>query len=164
VSPDENEVTSLNTIAVFENSGERFAEAVAGAFTGASGDVAVNPCGRQGSAGRDNIVRDIIIVSPGYSGVLRGKCRALLAPDECAAAAFSAQNVITYGFSPRATLTLSAAGAESGWLAVQRELVTLSGVTVEEQELEIPMLSGADASLAAAGGRLLLGLTGDSGS
>ncbi|MDR2421213.1 MAG: hypothetical protein LBD49_03800 [Oscillospiraceae bacterium] len=147
----------MNTIAVLENSGEGFADAVCGALADVPGVLAVNLAGAAGTS--REISCDIVVVSPGYTGGARGSCLALLAPDGRAPTLFDSKTVVTYGMSPCSTLTLSSIGDGRAWLAVQRELMTLGGELVEEQELEITASGGTDASLAAAGGRLLLGIT-----
>jgi hypothetical protein len=150
----------MNTIAVLENSGEGFADAVLGALADAPGVIALKLPARA-----ENARYDVVVVSPGYSGGARGGCLALLAPDGRAAAGFGAKSVVTYGMSPCSTLTLSSTGGGGrALLSVQRELVTLTGELVEQQELPITTPFGADAALAAAGGKLLLGISPSFGS
>ena len=86
---------------------------------------------------------DIVIVSPNYSGTVVPQAKTLLAPCGCA---IDAGDVITYGMSPDATLTLSSIGKETAMLAIQREIVTPLGDTVEQQELRVPLLGVRDAS------------------
>ncbi|MFQ7450091.1 MAG: hypothetical protein ACLRNQ_00115 [Flavonifractor plautii] len=61
---------------------------------------------------------------------------------------------------PRDTLTFSSLEGDRLCLAVQRELVTLGGAVVEQQELVLPFSTGASPLpfLAAAGTLLLLGV------
>ena len=67
---------------------------------------------------------------------------------------------MSYGTSPRDTLTFSSLEGDRLCLAVQRELVTLGGAVVEQQELVLPFSTGASPLpfLAAAGTLLLLGV------
>ncbi|MDR0839493.1 MAG: hypothetical protein LBN99_07650 [Oscillospiraceae bacterium] len=135
------------TLTVFENQGERFGETLTRMLRGV--DVRVT---------RARAKADVAVVSPGYTGTQSAECSVLLAPDGAGARPIAARSVITYGMSPRATLTLSSIGERSCVLAVQREIVTARGDVVEEQELEVPALGGTYTTLAVAGGRILLGL------
>ena len=51
---------------------------------------------------------------------------------------FRADSVVTYGMSPRNTVTYSSIAEDSCVVAVQRELKTFSGRKVESQELRVP--------------------------
>ena len=76
------------------------------------------------------------------------------------ARALNASQAVSYGTSPRDTLTFSSLEGDRLCLAVQRELVTLGGAVVEQQELVLPFSTGASPLpfLAAAGTLLLLGV------
>ena len=76
------------------------------------------------------------------------------------ARALNARQAVSYGTSPRDTLTFSSLEGDRLCLAVQRELVTLGGAVVEQQELVLPFSTGASPLpfLAAAGTLLLLGV------
>ena len=67
---------------------------------------------------------------------------------------------MSYGTSPRDTLTLSSLEGGQICLALQRELVTLTGQVVEQQELVLPFPRDAAPLpfLATAGALLLLDL------
>ena len=71
-----------------------------------------------------------------------------------------AGQAVSYGTSPRDTLTFSSLEGDRLCLAVQRELVPLSGPVVEQQELVLPFPTGASPLpfLAAAGALLLCGV------
>ena len=86
------------------------------------------------------------VLLPGGAGVL---ARGLRAP--CA---------VSYGPSPRDTLTLSSLEGERLCLSVQRELVTLEGQVVDRQEIPLTLPSGqrAQTVLAKAGVLLLAGV------
>ena len=108
---------------------------------------------------------DLLVAGPdaaGWAGAGAVDCRTVLLHG---AAGSLARNLrpccaVSYGTSPRDTLTLSSLEGNHICLALQRELVTLAGEVVERQELVLPF--PADASplpfLAAAGALLLLGL------
>lgn len=69
-----------------------------------------------------------------------------------------ARQVVSYGFSPRDTLTLSSLAGTERLLCLQRSVVTVDGALLEPQELPLPAalcrFSG-EAALLAAGLRLL---------
>ena len=81
---------------------------------------------------------DLVVVSPDLIQVPSAPtaCRALLAPGSLAhlAGDLSAAWVVSYGLTPRDTLTFSSLGQDTLCLALQRELVTLSGDCLEPQE------------------------------
>ena len=80
--------------------------------------------------------------------------QALVGPSCCQASA------VSYGSSPRDSLTISSREGDRLWAALQRELVTLGGQVVERQEFPLPL--GPDgramSDLAVAGALLLLGV------
>ena len=92
-------------------------------------------------------------------GLLEGdavSCRLLLVPGDCAArlAGIQAEAVITYGLSPRDSLTLSS--LTEPLLCVQRALPRPDGGTVDPQELPLPPLPApAEGMLPLLGLRLL---------
>lgn len=67
-------------------------------------------------------------------------CRLLLAPGDCPKRleGIQAETVITYGLSPRDSLTLSS--LTEPLLCIQRTLPRLDGTTVDPQELPLPPL------------------------
>ena len=83
------------------------------------------------------------------------RCRLLLAPGDCAALkSVRAERVVTYGLSPRDSLTLSSLSEPV--LCVQRTLPRPDGTAIEPQEFPLPPLPGpADALLPLLGLRLL---------
>lgn len=83
-------------------------------------------------------------------------CRVLLAPGDCPAVLdlVQAGTVISYGLSPRDSLTLSS--LTEPVLCVQRALPRLDGTVVDPQEFPLPPLPGpAEAMLPLLGLRLL---------
>jgi hypothetical protein len=64
-------------------------------------------------------------------------CDALLVPEDLYSPSWQAQQVVSYGLSPRSSLTLSSMG-QRDLLCVQRALTDCRGRNVEEQELCLP--------------------------
>lgn len=107
----------------------------------------------------------LLVVSPqavGWAGAGAIRCRTALLPGGLAALARSFQGAaaVSYGSSPKDTLTLSSLEGDQICVAVQRELVTLDGRVVERQELVLPFPVGCAPQpwLAAVGTLLLLGV------
>lgn len=107
---------------------------------------------------------DLLVVSP--IAVCRARtatisCRTVLLPDPAGPLAYSlfADRVVSYGLSPRDTITLSSLEGTHICVAVQRELIRLDGSVVERQELVLPRREGQSPELllVQAGLRLLLG-------
>jgi len=71
-----------------------------------------------------------------------------------------AASAVSYGLSPRDSLTVSSRERGVLWAALQRELVTVDGRVVERQEFPLALEPGAEelSALAAAGALLLLGV------
>ena len=89
----------------------------------------------------------------GQGGIV---CRVLLAPGDCRTAltCVRAETVISYGLSPRDSLTLSSLA--NPMLCVQRALPRLDGTVIDPQELPLPPLPGpAEVLLPLLGLRLL---------
>lgn len=106
---------------------------------------------------------DLVVLAPCWRGGGEGGiCRCLLSPGSVGGLTgrFSAGWVVSYGLDRRDTLTLSAMEGGRLCVALQRELVTLDGTTVEGQERPLSNgmgLSPAEA-LACVGVQLLLGV------
>ena len=105
------------------------------------------------------------MISPGavgWAGAGAVHCRTVLLPGAAGplARTLQAGQAVSYGTSPRDTLTFSSLEGDRLCLAVQRELVPLSGPVVEQQELVLPFPTGASPLpfLAAAGALLLCGV------
>lgn len=150
----------MKLVAVLENPGEYFGEAVSRTI-GKSDDVFVLGTSRAEDIGPRRC--DLVVVSPGFarSAAMCGslQCKALLTPDGLFYSPPGAGSVVTYGMSSRSTFTLSSVGDERSVMAIQRDVVTASGRVVEEQELFVDSSGDADVTLASAGGRILLGLS-----
>ena len=109
---------------------------------------------------------DLLVVSPratGWAGAGSVSCRLVLLPQSAApmARGLRVEGAVSYGTGSRNTITLSSLDSDRICLAVQRELVTVSGGIVERQELVLPCPTGQtdpDLLLARAGALLLLGV------
>ena len=87
------------------------------------------------------------------------RARLLLLPGSCGTGCFWAETVVTYGLSPRDSITFSS--LREPVLCVQRRLTDLHGTVIEPQELPLPpdwTRFEAEPLLLLAGARLLLGL------
>ena len=106
---------------------------------------------------------DLLVVTPGASGWAGAgalSCRTALLPGGRSALtrALPAETLISYGASPRNTLTLSSLDDLRVSVAVQREFIALDGRAVERQELILPREGRPpELLLAEAGAALLLG-------
>ena len=70
-------------------------------------------------------------------------CGTLLLPgEEPLPPRLRAERVVTYGLSHRDTLTLSSLEGDQICVAIQRDIVTVSGAVVERQELVLPFPPG----------------------
>ena len=77
----------------------------------------------------------------------------LLLPGDCPRSDFRAGTVVTYGLSPRDSITLSS--LREPVLCVQRTLPLLCGGVLEPQEFPLPGVEGAERLLPGVGTRLL---------
>ena len=105
----------------------------------------------------------LLVVSPRAAerGLpLPERCRTVLLPGELGGAPLRAASAVSYGMSPRDSLTISSREGETLWVALQRELVTVDGRIVERQEFPLALEPGEQelSVLAAAGALLLLGV------
>ena len=105
----------------------------------------------------------LLVVSP--RAAARGlrmprQCRTVLLPGGMGGVLPQAASAVSYGTSPRDSLTISSREGSTLWAALQRELVTVDGRVVERQEFPLRLEPGAGElpSLAAAGALLLLGV------
>ena len=107
----------------------------------------------------------LLVVSP--RAVLEGKtlpraCRTVLLPGSGADAlqGMRAASAVSYGPSPRDSLTISSREGDRLWAALQRELVTVDGQVVERQEFPLTVPPGIRelSALAIAGALLILGV------
>ena len=105
----------------------------------------------------------LLVVSPRAAerGMpLPERCRTVLLPGELDTTPLRAASAVSYGVSPRDSLTISSREDGALWVALQRELVTVDGQIVERQEFPLPLRPGEQelSALAAAGALLLLGV------
>ena len=64
-------------------------------------------------------------------------CRILIVPDDVNVKNSSAQCVITYGFSPKNSITLSSMENNKYTLAIQRDIISLESTIVLRQEFSL---------------------------
>ncbi|MCQ4866575.1 hypothetical protein [Pseudoflavonifractor phocaeensis] len=108
---------------------------------------------------------DLLCVTPeatGWAGLSAVNCRVLLLPGTAGplARGLRCVSAVSYGTSPRDTLTFSSLEGDQICLALQREIVDVDGGVVEQQEFVLPFPPGLPPAgyLAAAGVLLLLGV------
>jgi len=105
----------------------------------------------------------LLVVSPRAAALgvrLPRECRTALLPGGMGGVPPRAASAVSYGLSPRDSLTVSSREGDVLWAALQRELVTVDGRVVERQEFPLVLEPGAEelSTLAAAGALLLLGV------
>lgn len=105
----------------------------------------------------------LLVVSPRAAarGVpLPRQCRTVLLPGGMSGTPPRAASAVSYGASPRDSLTISSREGNILWAALQRELVTVDGQVVERQEFPLTLEpdEGELSALATAGALLLLGV------
>ena len=107
----------------------------------------------------------LLVVSPraAEAGLtLSGTCRTVLLPGDAGAVLgdLQAASAVSYGASPRDSLTVSSREQGRLWAALQRELVTIDGQVVERQEFPVTLWDAREelSALAVAGALLLLGV------
>ena len=109
-------------------------------------------------------VLDLLVVSPDWTGEDRKvpPCRAMLVPGRLAELArrLTASWAVSFGLSPKDTLTLSSMGENTIHLALQREIVTLTGQRLDPQEFPLARQDHTALCqvLACVGVQLLLGV------
>lgn len=135
-----------------------------GDFSGVlEGCLPVRPViGRHPAAFSDGFF-DLLLVAPSArawagAGVIR--CRTTLLPGAALPLArlLKAESAVSYGASPKDTLTISSLEGKQICVALQREIITLDGATLERQEFVLPFSPGEDPErfLGLTGARLLL--------
>ena len=90
-------------------------------------------------------------------------CRALLLPGDATVerlSQISSKWATSFGLSAKDSITVSSLGPTCAVLALQRELITLDGLIIEQQELPLPIPHTASAPemMALYGSLLLLGV------
>lgn len=86
---------------------------------------------------------DLLVVSPravGWAGAAALGCETVLLPGSAGpfVRSLRAVRAVSYGLSPRDTLTVSSIEGERICVALQRGLIRLDGSIVEEQEIVLP--------------------------
>lgn len=105
----------------------------------------------------------LLVVSPRVAARGLGRscqCRTALLPGGMGGTTPRAASAVSYGVSPRDSLTVSSREGDTLWAALQRDVVTVDGQVVERQEFSLPLRPGEGelSALAAAGALLLLGV------
>jgi len=138
-------------------------DAVEAALAAAGAPVRVRRGANAGEFGTDPM--DLLCIAPGaaaWAGLRAVECRMLLLPGLAGplARGLRCASAVSYGTSPRDTLTFSSLEGDKICLALQRELVAVDGGVVEQQEFVLPFPPGLPPLeyLAAAGTLLLLGV------
>ena len=107
----------------------------------------------------------LVVVSP--KAVLESRklpraCRTVLVPGSGAESlrGLRAASAVSYGPSPKDSLTVSSREEDRMWASLQREVVTLEGRVVERQEFAVPLVRKGEemTALAVVGALLLLGV------
>ena len=106
---------------------------------------------------------ELLVVAPDFAvseshALPRVKCGILLLAGGANAAIFDTSCIVTYGMSPKNTLTVSSISGARLVISLQREVATVEGVVLERQELVVEGHGSAECRLAAAGAVLLSGL------
>lgn len=113
--------------------------------------------------------KNLIIVPPDWESAFENqetvpqKCRILLIPDTAAALLhlYESECVVSYGLSDKSTLTLSSITDDETVISIQRELPTIDGELLEQQEIALkrPENLPVENFLAAAGALLIAGVS-----
>ncbi len=117
---------------------------------------AAGPVAAAGSVGGVPGTVDFLALTPLGCRMLAGQAvtaAVLLLPGDCGANGFRAETVVTYGLSPRDSITFSS--LREPVLCVQRALPLLRGGVLEPQEFPLPGLAGAEGLLPCVSARLL---------
>ena len=101
---------------------------------------------------------DLLVLVPGCEPPASPPCRTLLMPGQHGFPILSAAQVVSYGPSPKDTITFSSLDSHRLILSLQREIVTLAGTRLERQEFPVPDRGGVSLTLAWAGTLLLAGM------
>ena len=101
---------------------------------------------------------DLLVLVPGCAPAPPLPCRALLIPGHISPSPLSPAQVVSYGPSPRDTMTFSSLEESKLLFSLQREIVTLAGTRLERQEFPVPDRGGVSLTLAWAGTLLLAGV------
>ena len=101
---------------------------------------------------------DLLVLSPAWGKEILScpPCRVILSPGHLEP--LSAPAAVSYGPSPRDTLTFSSLAGDGMVLSLQREVVTLTGRRLDRQELPLPCRGDPLTALAWAGTLLLAGV------
>ena len=150
----------MTKLTVIETGGENLSLRIGGLIARRGGISVINVPPAEAAPDSDILVVSPYcdVTAPEYAGL---RCRFLLLPGGVRAGFADAQCVVTYGMGVKNTLTLSSIGEDDCFLALQREVVTVSGGVLDRQEFKVRAAGGADDVLAINGALLLLGLPPD---
>lgn len=110
---------------------------------------------------------NLIIVPPKWEDGFekkenRQKCKILFIPDTAAALlqSYQAESVVSYGLSDKSTLTPSSISEHETVISIQRELPTIDGDLLEQQEIALkrPEDMPVEKFLAVVGALLITGI------
>ena len=106
---------------------------------------------------------ELLVVAPDFAlsdlrPLTRTGCGILLISGDADASFFESNCFVTYGMSPKNTLTASSISGGRLVVSLQREIVTVTGTVLERQELVTASNVSTELQLAATGAVLLLGL------
>ena len=143
-----------------ENIAYKIASHIAGTGNRAPGVLIAAASSPDGIAGARP---DLVVVSPGTRlpeapGGDPIRCGALLLPDGAPTGRFEPGCVVNYGMSPRDTVTFSSIGETECVISLQRELPTLDGGVLDQQEFIVRRDGGTGVTLAKSGALLIMGL------
>ncbi len=107
---------------------------------------------------------DILVLAPdaGYDSrnfTTPVRCGILILPAGADPENYDADCVVTYGMSPKSSITLSSIGEDECVLAIQRELPTVGGMLMERQEIKVGGGIAPESLLAVMGALLAAGCT-----
>lgn len=151
------------SLAILESENENIAFRIAAYIAGREGYApGVNIASASAPAEIPGVKPDLVVVSPGASlpasPRTKIRCGTLLLPDGAPSVGFEPDRVVSYGMSPRDTVTLSSIGESSCMLSLQREVPTLGGGILDRQEFIVRRDGGPGETLATSGALLILGL------
>lgn len=106
---------------------------------------------------------DLLLIAPtalGWAGTNRVDCKTVLLPGSFLplTRGLKAESAVSYGVASKNTVTLSSLEPHQIGIALQRQIKTITGSVLEEQEFLLPLLPNTDPTwfLGLTGARLLL--------
>lgn len=96
----------------------------------------------------------MLLILPEHGELPKGAFQTAVVPPT---AHVTAKQIVSYGLGSQNTITLSSRNDDGCMLALQRDIVTLSGALLERQEIPLPPLTHPENALAASGALLITG-------